>query len=241
MLLSPYVTKHTLVPQCQIATQPGVQGRDLLSLLAQVERWAERTSTPLYILQRDQKKGFDMLEPQGFYDAIIAYNLPTSIIDLDKSSQENVPYHVKTAYGFTDPFMVNGVTKQGGSLSPLKCTLTTSLVNHWLTDLQNGRDGELVITSTNHILGRPHTPSDDICLHVSMLEAMDDSLLLYSTMPLMIEMARCADRFQATYGWETEWRKSALYAYRSPEFPPDRPHDSTVSIPSMTPSGMMSL
>jgi hypothetical protein len=52
-----------------------------------------------------------MLEPQGFYDAINAYGLPSSIIDLDFSSQENVPYRVKTAYGFTDNFIVNGITK----------------------------------------------------------------------------------------------------------------------------------
>ncbi|KAF8972557.1 hypothetical protein BDZ97DRAFT_1722685, partial [Flammula alnicola] len=56
-----------------------------------VETWAARNNVPLYILQRDQKKGFDMLEPQGFYDAITAYNLPLSIVDLDRSAQENVP------------------------------------------------------------------------------------------------------------------------------------------------------
>ncbi|KAF8913744.1 hypothetical protein CPB84DRAFT_1840548 [Gymnopilus junonius] len=75
-----------------------------------------------------------MLEPQGFYDAIQAYHLPQSIIDLDQSSQENVPYRIKTAHGFTEAFIVNGVTKQGGSLSPLKCTLTMSMSNRWLED-----------------------------------------------------------------------------------------------------------
>src|SRR6266699_5645148 len=102
-----------------------------------------------------------MLEPQGFYDAIIAYGLPTSIIDLDRSSQDHVPYRVKTAYSFTEPFLVDGVTKQGGSLSPLKCTLTTS---HWISDLNNSR---LLVQSCQARVAKPHTPSDHTCLAVS--------------------------------------------------------------------------
>ena len=112
-LLTPYLAHHQTVPECQVATQPGVQGRDLISYISQVECWASREGIPLFILQRDQRKGFDLLEPQGFYDALNAYGLPPSIIDLDRSSQHLVPYRVKTAYGFTDPFLVSGVTKQG--------------------------------------------------------------------------------------------------------------------------------
>ncbi|KAK0458012.1 uncharacterized protein EV420DRAFT_1270768, partial [Desarmillaria tabescens] len=63
---------------------------DLTSFLAQLETWADRTKTPLYIVRRDQKKGFDRLEPQGFYDAIRAYGLPSSIIDFDISAQSDV-------------------------------------------------------------------------------------------------------------------------------------------------------
>ena len=37
-------------------------------------------SCPLFILQCDQRKGFDMLEPQGFCDAVSAYGLS---IDLE--------------------------------------------------------------------------------------------------------------------------------------------------------------
>ena len=91
----------------------------------------------LFILQRNQKKGFDRLEPEGFYDGIEAYGLPRAIIDLDCSAQTNVPYRVKTAYGFTEPFLVNNVTKQGGSLSPIKCTLKVKVKVKvdWLTTL----------------------------------------------------------------------------------------------------------
>jgi hypothetical protein len=209
-LLTPYLAQHRVIPECQVATQPGTQGRDLISYVSQVERWASREAVPLFILQRDQRKGFDMLEPQGFYDALSAYGLPESIIDLDRSSQLQVPYRVKTAYGFTDPFIVNGVTKQGGSLSPLKCTLTTSLCNRWMHDLQGN---EFIIQTHQARLGSPHTPTDSTSLSVSMIEAMDDSLIIKPSLSSLKTSARLADRFQATYGWETEWRKSALYIY----------------------------
>ncbi|KJA14059.1 hypothetical protein HYPSUDRAFT_173712 [Hypholoma sublateritium FD-334 SS-4] len=202
-----------------VATQPGTQGRDLISFISQYELWASRENIPLYVLQRDQKKGFDMLEPQGFYDAIEAYGLPRSIIDLDESSQRNVPYRIKTAYGFTDAFTVNGVTKQGGSLSPLKCTLTTSMCNQWIADKREDFAGSISVQSHFGRKQTPHTPSDHILLNLSIMEAMDDSLIPSSNLSSLKSMARAADRFQATYGWETEWRKSALYVYNTT--PPD--------------------
>ncbi|KAJ7914585.1 hypothetical protein B0H13DRAFT_1611374, partial [Mycena leptocephala] len=52
-----------------------------------VKCWARRSKTTIYGLQRDQMKGFDNLRPQGFYDAISAYGLPTSICDLDRAAQ----------------------------------------------------------------------------------------------------------------------------------------------------------
>ncbi|KAF8224823.1 hypothetical protein L208DRAFT_1308867, partial [Tricholoma matsutake] len=151
-----------VIPSCQVATQPGVQGRDLLSVVAQVQKWGFRQDIPLYILQCDQKKGFDMLEPQGFYDALTAYGLPDSIAALDQSSQTDVPYSVKTAYGFTDLFIVNGVMKQGGSLSPLKCTLTTSMCHHWLSDLSTHLHGCLLLQSQVASQNTLHTPLDCI-------------------------------------------------------------------------------
>jgi len=66
---------------------------------------------PLYALCRNQTKGFDPLEPEGFYHAIQAYGLLSSIIDFDRSVQSDVPYQVKTAFGLTDVFYVTGITK----------------------------------------------------------------------------------------------------------------------------------
>ncbi|KAG6805910.1 hypothetical protein H0H92_013498, partial [Tricholoma furcatifolium] len=170
-----------IIPSSQIATQLGVQHRDLLSLLAQVQTWAVREKTPLYVLQRDQKKGFDRLEPQGFYDAIKAYNLPDEIRCLDESAQSAVPYQVKMAYGLTDPFVVDGVTKQGGSLSPLKCTLTTSMLNHWLADNSDGQTGSVILQTHRKRTHTPHTLDDKSRVPLTFLEAMDDSLLFNTT------------------------------------------------------------
>ena len=110
-----------------------------------------------------------MLEPQGFYDALTAYHLPLSIIDLDCSAQTNVPYRIKTAYGFTDPFIVNGVTKQGGSLSPLKCTLTTSMSSRWLDDELTYLLHPLIISTHQSRIDLPHTPADTLQLRPPMV------------------------------------------------------------------------
>ena len=68
---------------------------------------------------------------------------------------------------------------------------------------------------------RPHTPSDRIQLSLSMIEAMDDSLIPSSDLPSLKLVATDADRFQATYGWETSWPKSALYVYNTPSPSPE--------------------
>ncbi|KAI0364746.1 hypothetical protein BV20DRAFT_930099, partial [Pilatotrama ljubarskyi] len=187
-LLAPYAAEHGILPQAQVATQPGVQARDLVSFLAQ---------------------GFDRLEPEGFYDAVQAYGLPRALADLDRSVQHCVPYQVKTAYGLTTSFTVSGVTQQGGPFSPLKSTLTTSMVNHWLSDVMVPEDC-LMLMSRQGTLGKPHIPDDHLRLHLLMVEAMDDSILLMPSLTALRTAALHADRFQAAYGWETNWAKSLL-------------------------------
>jgi len=144
----------------QVDHQPGMQERHLISFISQYELWISREVVPLYTLHRDQKKGSDLLETEGFYDATHAYGLPSTIIDLDRGSQEQVPYRFKTAFGFTDPFIVDGVTKQGGSLSPLKFTLTTSLGNGWIADRKQDFPGSIVLKS--------HLPAVETHINPSM-------------------------------------------------------------------------
>ncbi|KAF8225509.1 hypothetical protein L208DRAFT_1018898, partial [Tricholoma matsutake] len=73
--LSPYAAWMGIIPETQVAMQPGVQTHDLMSFLGGLKTWSHRTKTPIYLLKRDQMKGFDYLAPQGFYDACTAYGL----------------------------------------------------------------------------------------------------------------------------------------------------------------------
>ena len=82
-----YSAEKRILPDTQVAAQPGVQTRDLMSYLSGVKCWANRNKQPVYALKRDQMKGFDYLSPEGFYDAVHAYGLPESIIDLDFTAQ----------------------------------------------------------------------------------------------------------------------------------------------------------
>ncbi|KAG7095167.1 hypothetical protein E1B28_005946 [Marasmius oreades] len=45
------LAKHKVIPHTQVATQPSVQGRELLSFLAQLHAWSSQNQQPLYILQ----------------------------------------------------------------------------------------------------------------------------------------------------------------------------------------------
>ena len=232
--LGPYISQHGLLPPGQIATQPGVQGHDLTSLFAQIETWANRHHVPLYALRRDQQKGFDRLSPQGFYDAVHAYGLPEQLIQLDISAQTNVPYSFKTAHGLTDPLIISGVTKQGGPLSPLKSTLTTSLGHHWLNDLALTDPGALVLSTHQARLSFPHIPPDHISLRTTMVEAMDDSTIFATSLPSLHTFTLAAERFQAAYGWLTSWPKSLLLLLNVPTPPP------IIPIPSVDPDNMLS-
>ncbi|KAF8896928.1 hypothetical protein CPB85DRAFT_1328534 [Mucidula mucida] len=58
----------------------------------------------------------------------------------------------------TVPIFISGVTKQGGPLSPLKSTLTTSLGHRWLSDLATDSEGSLLLRSSNAECGDLHLP-----------------------------------------------------------------------------------
>ena len=132
--LVPYASKLHIIPEMQVATNQGVQMQDIMSFLASVKCYVEWNHQMVYALQHDQMKGFNYLTLQGFYDAIDAYSLPPSIINLDKAAQSHTKAFVQTAYGVTGPIVVDGLTKQGGPLSPLKSTMT---MVHSLLGCQN--------------------------------------------------------------------------------------------------------
>jgi len=82
-----YSAEKRILPDTQVAVQPRVQTRDLMSYLASVKCWAYRHKQPVYALKHNQMKGFDYLSPERFYDVVCAYGLPESIIDLNHAAQ----------------------------------------------------------------------------------------------------------------------------------------------------------
>lgn len=174
-------------------------------------------------------KGFDYLLPSGFYDAMEAYGFPDSIRKLDEAAQKETKAFVRTAYGITGLIIVDGLTKQGGPLSPIKSTLTTSLGHRYLDDLARNDPGTLVLKSKTHQLGDPHTPLDASPLQVTMVEATDDSYLFATTKETLAKFCLEMECFQYTYGWLTQWAKTKAYAMNPPE-----DVVKTIKMPSIT-------
>jgi hypothetical protein len=180
-LLTPFIASNSILPDTQVATQQGVQTRDLTSFLAGLLTWSNRHNSTIYALKRDQMKGFDYLAPEGFYDAISAYGLPQSIVDIDKAAQTNTKVFIRTAHGITEPIIVSGVAKQGGPISPLKSTLTTSLGHRYLDDVATKTPSALTISTSSNERHDPHLPDDYLSLPIRMIEATDDSILFASS------------------------------------------------------------
>ena len=228
-LLNPFIATNAILPDTQVATQQGVQTRDLTSFLASILTWSNRHKTTVYALKRDQMKGFDYLAPEGFYDAVLAYGLPASIVDLDKAAQTNTRVFIRTAHGLTEPIFVSGVAKQGGPISPLKSTLTTSLGHRYLDDFASRTPGALTISSSSHERSDPHLPDDRISLPVRMVEATDDSIIFARSLPALQSFCLLEERFQFAYGWLTNWLKSSCHVIS-----PSGPQPDKVSLPSIT-------
>ena len=228
-LLTPFIAANHILPDTQVATQQGVQTRDLTSFLAGVLTWANRHKTTVYALKRDQMKGFDYLAPEGFYDAISAYGLPDTIIDIDKAAQTNTKVFIRTAHGLTEPIFVSGVAKQGGPISPLKSTLTTSLGHRYLDDVASDTPGALTITTSSHDRLDPHLPDDHISLPIRMIEATDDSIIFARSISALQTFCLLEERFQYAYGWFTNWLKTTAYVLS-----PSGTQPGVVSMPSIT-------
>src|SRR5277367_3459232 len=181
-------------------------------------------------------KGFDYLAPQGFYDACTAYGLPPAIADLDRAAQSLTRCFPRTAFGIADPILVEGVTKQGGPMSPFKATITTSLGHQYLDDLASSDPDSVVIQSSSKSLDDPHLPDDSASLRFSMAEATDDSYIVARTFPALQRFTLAMERFQFIYGLLTSWEKTTLHILNSPETPPKTlPLQSVTNIPGVDP------
>ena len=206
-----YAAEKRILPDTQVAAQPGIQTRDLMSYLASIKCWSHRHKETVFAIKRDQMKGFDYLSPEGFYDAIHAYGLPETIVDLDRAAQNEVRCFIQTAYGATSPIMVSGVSKQGGPASPLKSTFTTSMGHYYLIDkLSNDKDA-LIVTSNSKKQKDPHLKDAGLELPIVMVEATDDTYIFSRTIKSLQQNTLAMERFQYAYGWLTNWSKSNAY------------------------------
>ncbi|KAJ7343258.1 hypothetical protein DFH08DRAFT_702295 [Mycena albidolilacea] len=196
--LVPYIAHLCILPDTQVATQQGVQTRDLISYLSSISCWVKRHKVTVYALKRDQMKGFDYLSPQGMYDAVSAYGLPSAIIDLDHAAQTDTKCYIRTAYGTTEPILISGLTKQGGSLSPVKSTLTTSLGHHYLNDLSANNPATLIISTANGMKGDPHLVDDHLSCKVVMVEVTDDSYLFARSLAALQRNTLAMEHFHIT-------------------------------------------
>jgi hypothetical protein len=217
-LLTTYSSTLNIIPETQVATQQGVQTRDVISYLLAIKCYAQQNDEPLYVLQRDQMKGFDYLAPQGFYDALEAYGLPIAIAELDRAAQSMTKVYVRTAYGIVGPIVVDAVTKQGGPASPLKSVLTTSLGHRYLDDVASKENGTLILATDATLKGQaPHFPDHDLQAQITMVEATDDSIIFAKDLETLQKYTLIMERFQYAYGWRTSWKKTVSYGICLPK------------------------
>jgi hypothetical protein len=227
--LVPYAAKLHIIPDTQVATQQGVQTRDVMSYLLSVKTYAERHHQTIYALQRDQMKGFDYLALSGFYDALRAYGFPEAICNLDKEAQRQTKAYIRTAYGITGPIIVDGLTKQGSPLSPIKSKFTTSLGHQYLNDQASNDLGALVMTTRALKANNTHTLDNHIQARITMVEATDDSYLFALTLTTLQKLCLEAERFQYAYGWLMQWKKTKAFIIYPNGTPPP-----SVLMPSIT-------
>ena len=216
-----YSAEKRILPDTQVTAQPGVQTRDLMSYFSGVRCWANCHKQQVFALKRDQMKGFDYLSPEGFYDAVRAYGLPESIINLDYAAQHQTKCYIRTAYGVTDPIVVSGLNKQGGAASPLKSTFTTSLGHYFLNDLLSADPDALVVTTSSMLKDDPHLTDAKHSLLIAMVEATDDSYIFSKSLESLRRNALAMEHFQYAYGWLTQWAKSKAYVLAATENHPD--------------------
>lgn len=122
--LQTYSAKHGLIPASQIATQPGVQARDLTGYLSHILAWAKRHGKTVYSIVRDQMKGFDFLHAQAGYDAYDFFGLPPSVAAFDRARLAANSFQIKTPYGLSPAFEVDDQMKQGDNANPVRFALS---------------------------------------------------------------------------------------------------------------------
>ncbi|KAK0439458.1 uncharacterized protein EV420DRAFT_1316137 [Desarmillaria tabescens] len=91
--------------------------------------------------------------------------------------------------------------------------------SHWLSDSLRHQTGHLHVATLQASRGQPHLPDDRISIPVVMVEAMDDSAIVTTSLPTCLSSITMSERFQSAYGGETNWPKSAAFLRNVPNPP----------------------
>ena len=228
-----YIWTMGFVPDTQIAAQRGARVSDMTQLLNALDGYArhgigrhanrgrEAYTQPIAV-QRDQKKGFDLLHPSVWNDIVEFFGLPESVLHFDVARTDNVSLVFRYGTWEAEPIITSGQIKQGDSFSPMKFVLASAMAHWWIEDSQP-RIGMLVATNVfraKHKLDtleekrapiKLHQKVDDTYMFIQFLFAMDDSIALAQSEVDMQVLIYDIETFQTAYGMETDWDKSRAF------------------------------
>jgi len=202
-----------------------------------LETWSIRNNKTIYVLKKDQQKGFDFLSLQAFYDAIHFYRLPNEMIDFDKASQQDVPCQIWTTYGPTETIRISSVNRQGDNRASIRFTLSMGMGSWYLHEIarimetEGGIPASMTVESRN--IDSPHTPSDSLHIRVTSVEMMDDSLIFARSILALRMINGTQEFFQFVYGAVTATgpEKTAVSIFNPPSEGLDQ---STLKFPRVS-------
>lgn len=111
--LQDYAQERNLIPAERIATQNGVQGRDMISFLAQLDAAFKRMGISVYSLVRDQMKGFDLLCPLAAKDAYRFFGIGKAPILFNRIRLASSEMFIKTPMEQPSPLSLKGRQSKG--------------------------------------------------------------------------------------------------------------------------------
>lgn len=202
-LLQDHAEKHKWLPPLQIATRSKVQTRDVTSFLAQLEAWAKRSGVDIYAAKRDKEKGFDFQHKTGFWDCCRVFHLPAALQQFDEKRLESFECRIRTSFGDTEPLLLDGVNKQGDSMSPFKYVLLAALAYHWVEHQDSS--STIKIMSQSVCLSDVDAP----VLRLRALAVMDDDIQFCLSKSMLQRRLELHEEIETAYGASTNWTDSS--------------------------------
>lgn len=196
-----------LISPTQVAGQAGVQPGDLVGFLQQLDVVASINNQTLFVIKRDQKQGFDRLDPSAFEDALRYWGFNQSVIDFERARLGVAAVRVKSPDGIaSETFVTQGPTRQGDASSNFRFIFADSLL-YWYWRRDDSFSPLFPrLRTRNGGLGKPHTEWEKLTVVIPrILGATDDSLIVGRDWASLKKLVVSAEEFQAAYGMVTNW------------------------------------